>query len=640
MVFFVFAAPPGPGGYNPGETLDPECIPGGTDCSVALPTPPISIGISGNILYSSGLNSTGQGGSVGNNIFLGDSTGFGADNAQYSNFFGYQAGQNATDVTDSNFFGVYSGMDAPQASNSNFFGRGAGTTAANANDSNFFGFSAGAIATNADHSNFLGNTAGYGAINANNSNFFGFNAGSSATNADHANFLGENAGNSATGAYNSNFVGNSAGSGATGAWGANFFGESAGQNATNAYLGNFLGRFAGTGATNARVSNFIGYGSGYLSTNAQQANFLGWSAGGEAPNASFSNFMGRESGFSADNATSSNFLGPYSGRFSDNASNSNFLGAYAGQFAANASNSSFIGTNAGQGATNASNSIFIGQNSGFNDSVNNTTSPDDFSILIGKSTSTNGFKNSIAIGGSAANTSSNQLMIGSSTRPINDLVINGAGFTTCSIDTISGAGISCSSDERLKKNIVDLSISTLNTLTQIKTINFNWINGTDTENHIGFLAQDLQKYYPELVSTASNGYLQVNYAGMTPILVEAIREMNLNITQLSDMTHTNIWRDSLIAWFGNTANGITKLFVGEVHADTLCVGQTCVTESQLQQLLQSQNISSITPVVSPITDTSIDLDTIQDLGITPDADNVTPLDSTPEDVPPTVVSAE
>ena len=38
--FFVFAAPPGLGGYNPGETLDPQCTPGDllpNPCIVKLP---------------------------------------------------------------------------------------------------------------------------------------------------------------------------------------------------------------------------------------------------------------------------------------------------------------------------------------------------------------------------------------------------------------------------------------------------------------------------------------------------------------------------------------------------------------------------------------------------------------------------
>ena len=259
------------------------------------------------------------------------------------------------------------------------------------------------------YSSGLSNT-GTGDITLGNNIFFGVSAGSGATGAYSANFLGLNAGNGATGAYNSNF-----------------FGENAGVGATGSYSGNFFGKYAGYQASNARASNFIGYGSGYLSTNAQQSNFLGWSAGGEAPNASFSNFMGREAGFSADNANSSNFFGPYSGRYADNSSNANFIGDHAGHAAVNAALSNFIGYYTGNGATNASNSIFIGKSAGNGDLVNNTGSPDDFSILIGPNTKTNGYSNSIALGGYATNTASNQFMIGSTTRPINKMIVKGTG---------------------------------------------------------------------------------------------------------------------------------------------------------------------------------------------------------------------
>ncbi|HEY0980159.1 MAG TPA: tail fiber domain-containing protein, partial [Candidatus Paceibacterota bacterium] len=108
---------------------------------------------------------------------------------------------------------------------------------------------------------------------------------------------------------------------------------------------------------------------------------------------------------------------------------SNFIGTYAGLFATDASYSNFIGYNAGNTAVSASNSIFIGQGAGGGDSVDNTADPDDFSILIGKSTSTGGFSNSIALGGSATNTAANQLMIGSATRPILDTRIIGTTGT-------------------------------------------------------------------------------------------------------------------------------------------------------------------------------------------------------------------
>jgi hypothetical protein len=54
--FFVFAAPPGPGGYNPGETLDPECTPG-----QLLPEPCIvQLTGGGSVTADNGLTVTGS----------------------------------------------------------------------------------------------------------------------------------------------------------------------------------------------------------------------------------------------------------------------------------------------------------------------------------------------------------------------------------------------------------------------------------------------------------------------------------------------------------------------------------------------------------------------------------------------------
>lgn len=256
------------------------------------------------------------------------------------------------------------------------------------------------------------------------------------------------------------------------------------------------------------------------------------------------------------------------------------------------------GVGAGVGATLAYHSIFLGQNAGVSDTVDNTGSADDFSILLGPNTSTNGNSNSIAIGSGATNTASNQFVIGSTTRPIDSTVFYGTGGTSCTITT--GTSMSCSSDERLKTNIADLTTDTLDTLLTIRTVTYNWNATPDGKQMVGFLAQDLQQYFPQLVSTGPGDYLQVNYAGITPILVEAIREMNLKIVDISDLTKDNSWRSALVAWLGNATNGIQSIFSKEVHTDTLCVkksdgSELCLTGDQLQSAINGQGNTIIMP---------------------------------------------
>jgi hypothetical protein len=54
----------------------------------------------------------------------------------------------------------------------------------------------------------------------------------------------------------------------------------------------------------------------------------------------------------------------------------------------------------------------------------------------------------------------------------------------------------------------------------------------DTSTHIGFLAQDIQMLYPELVKADLNGYLSVDYIALIPILVEAMKVQNARIEEL------------------------------------------------------------------------------------------------------------
>jgi hypothetical protein len=165
--------------------------------------------------------------------------------------------------------------------------------------------------------------------------------------------------------------------------------------------------------------------------------------------------------------------------------------------------------------------------------------------------------------------------------------------------------MSCSSDERLKTNIEDLDTDTLSKLLSVRTVSYNWNTNPNGNQMIGFLAQDLQSYFPQLVSTGPNDFLQVNYAGITPILVEAIREMNLKITDIGDLTKDNSWRTALLNWFASASNGITEFFAGEITTKTLCVAdesgeKTCLTKGQLDSVLNNLgNTTIVMPMPAP-----------------------------------------
>ncbi|MBL7105952.1 MAG: hypothetical protein ISS18_16635, partial [Bacteroidales bacterium] len=49
---------------------------------------------------------------------------------------------------------------------------------------------------------------------------------------------------------------------------------------------------------------------------------------------------------------------------------------------------------------------------------------------------------------------------------------------------------------------------------------FNFEEGSN----LGFIAQDMENVFPELVRTEKNGYKSIAYDNLTPVLVEAMKE--------------------------------------------------------------------------------------------------------------------
>ena len=224
-------------------------------------------------------------------------------------------------------------------------------------------------------------------------------------------------------------------------------------------------------------------------------------------------------------------------------------------------------------------------------------------ILIGANTNSNGHINSIALGAGATNSKTNQMVIGSVDYPIDEIVVQQSGGAACIIDL---TGLGCTSDERLKTNITDLSSSILDTLTQVRTVTYNWKANPEGNRMIGFLAQDLEQYFPELVSTNETGQKSVNYANMTPILVEAIRELNLKFDSINQSSQVVIQQNTasftafiepLTAWLGDVGNGIGDLFARRIRTEQICVtdqyGETCLDREKINSILDQDNSSDV-----------------------------------------------
>jgi hypothetical protein len=108
------------------------------------------------------------------------------------------------------------------------------------------------------------------------------------------------------------------------------------------------------------------------------------------------------------------------------------------------------------------------------------------------------------------------------------------GTLNVSSTVTSSSGITCPSDLRYKKNIVPLD-NPIEKLMQINAVQYNWrkeefpnMNFND-KLQTGFIAQDLEKIFPEMVFTDDTGYKSIDYSRLTPLLVETIKEQQKQI---------------------------------------------------------------------------------------------------------------
>ncbi|MGI0115221.1 tail fiber domain-containing protein [Zooshikella sp. RANM57] len=116
------------------------------------------------------------------------------------------------------------------------------------------------------------------------------------------------------------------------------------------------------------------------------------------------------------------------------------------------------------------------------------------------------------------------------------------------------------SDYRLKTNVLSLQNS-LDKLSTIKGVSYNYDIPMSEEHNaliqslpaadqqscsekfnkltqiqneqIGVIAQDVQAVFPELVSNKC-GYLQVDYVGLIPVMIEAIKELKQEVNDLKN----------------------------------------------------------------------------------------------------------
>ncbi len=113
-------------------------------------------------------------------------------------------------------------------------------------------------------------------------------------------------------------------------------------------------------------------------------------------------------------------------------------------------------------------------------------------------------------------------------------------------------GVKVSSDISLKTGITPVK-NALPRIAALQGIHFKWNDPSrDSSLHMGFIAQDVEKIFPELVSFSPDGYKYIDYAGLTAPLIEALKTQQ---QQLSFLSNQNQKQQDLIDKLLASASG-------------------------------------------------------------------------------------
>ncbi|NCB85353.1 MAG: tail fiber domain-containing protein, partial [Bacteroidia bacterium] len=117
-----------------------------------------------------------------------------------------------------------------------------------------------------------------------------------------------------------------------------------------------------------------------------------------------------------------------------------------------------------------------------------------------------------------------------SAAPGYNLVVNGTAAKT------GGGSWSTLSDVRMK-DLTGEYQKGLNEILQLKPVTFTYKAGNprelnSNEPQIGFVAQDVQKIFPEAVTECKDGYLDFNIHAVNVALVNAVKELKAENQEL------------------------------------------------------------------------------------------------------------
>jgi hypothetical protein len=250
--------------------------------------------------------------------------------------------------------------------------------------------------------------------------------------------------------------------------------------------------------------------------------------------------MGVMAGLRNVDGSNNTFLGAGCARGFYSGDDNTFVGYYAGNGAwssGNGNRNTILGSMAGYSLSDGDGNVFIGNKAGYGEDPSNKL------IIENNYTGTDNENNALIYGDFSANQLrfNANVSINYDTRSQWALTVSEDDDDTYGLvvygTTYCTDGSWAGSDIRLKKNISTFQ-NALEKVMMMRGVNYEWRKDEFKEKHftdkpqIGFIAQEVEKVIPQIVTEGPEGYKAIDYSKMTVVLLEAIKEQQKQIEAL------------------------------------------------------------------------------------------------------------
>jgi len=286
-----------------------------------------------------------------------------------------------------------------------------------------------------------------------------------------------------------------------------FFGSASGYSNVTGQGNSFIGTRAGYSNISGRSNSFVGDSSGSDNTSGDRNTYMGYQAGGENTTGS-------------DNC----FFGAYAGVYNMTGSHLTMIGESANALLPNLTYATGVGYNARVGCSNC---MVLGGTTSLGDQtrvgINNSNPACDLHIVQQTDANLNNGR-----GIRLDRPTGNQWRV--FLDPNNNYIFQYNNNLYSYIEPVSATYVS-SSDERLKTNISALP-NLLDKILLLQPKTYQYTATADAGRYsYGFLAQEVEKLFPEFVFTSETGIKGIAYSNFSVVAVKAIQEQQVLIKE-------------------------------------------------------------------------------------------------------------